>query len=380
MKKVALFAFNSTGSIDLLISCALANNLPFDINEIEVVTDNLEYCLRIINSKQELTLIKEKFNIDIYLSPVFIRHKKLIIISTYFYKIIRNILSFSRFLCRINYRVFYFLNFKNINKNLPNFKEYYLSNSLIFVERKNWDKRHINVINTFNKCKIYAFPDAPIRQKDGFTNNSIFRNKKNIILVLPQDCPDNNSNRKIFFEPIPGNKNFYKKIKSLNELYKKRYNLNKSIFVILQKYSEKKNDYDLTNWQEREKIINFLTKRYFPNIFIKSNTDSKIKIILSSHPGLAFNTKNEDRIGNQKTKNLLKSKKQYMLSINCKLSIANSISVENVYSEFSSAIFYFANSNVAIKKGKSYEYYSKDKLILDDYKNFLSLNETANLI
>ena len=380
MKKVALFAFNSTGSIDLLISCALANNLPFDINEIEVVTDNLEYCLRIINSKQELTLIKEKFNIDIYLSPVFIRHKKLIIISTYFYKIIRNILSFSRFLCRINYRVFYFLNFKNINKNLPNFKEYYLSNSLIFVERKNWDKRHINVINTFNKFKIYAFPDAPIRQKDGFTNNSIFRNKKNIILVLPQDCPDNNSNRKIFFEPIPGNKNFYKKIKSLNELYKKRYNLNKSIFVILQKYSEKKNDYDLTNWQEREKIINFLTKRYFSNIFIKSNTDSKIKIILSSHPGLAFNAKNEDRIGNQKTKNLLKSKKQYMLSINCKLSIANSISVENVYSEFSSAIFYFANSNVVIKKGKSYEYYSKDKLILDDYKNFLSLNETANLV
>lgn len=380
MKKIVLFAFKSTGSIDLLISCALIKNLPFRINKIEIVTDNLDYCLKIIDSDKELFLIKEKFNIDIFVSPFILRNKRLLIFSGYLYKLIKNLSGSSELLWKINNILFIKLNFKNINKNLLNFKNYLCDEYLIFIERKKWDIRHINVINTFNKKNIYAFPDSPIRHSLGFTNNSIFTKKKNIILILPKGCKDINENRKIFFEPIAGNKDFYKKIQLLKDAYQERYGSNKAILVILQKYSDKKNDYELTNWNERKEIEKYLTPIYFPEVFSKNQGKSNTKIILSSHPGLTFQANHQDKVGNIKTNKLLKSKNKYSILSNKKLSIANSISANFVYSEFSSAIYYFINSKIIIKRGLSYQEFSKDYLLFNDYETFLNINKKAKLL
>ena len=78
----------------------------------------------------------------------------------------------------------------------------------------------------------------------------------------------------------------------------------------------------------------------------------------------------EDLHGTKIIINELKKSKKFRISDDNKLSIASSIKYRNVYTEFTSACFYFINSNIYINKSNSYREYIKDNLICEDYKNF----------
>ena len=76
---------------------------------------------------------------------------------------------------------------------------------------------------------------------------------------------------------------------------------------------------------------------------------------------------------------LIKKKIDLLLELFIYLIWTNGISSKNVYSEFTSSLFYFPNSNIIIKKGNTFEYYTKDNLIKEDYENFLLSNKLSFL-
>ena len=154
MKKVVLFAFKSSGSIDLLISCALFNNFPFKIKSIDIVTDSFEILYKIINSRKEFKIIEEELNIKINFAPYFIRNRFLINKSYFIFKKIEKLLFILnlhklKIFLKILHRFFSYLHIKSINKNLKVFKKLYLNNSLIFIERNKWDQRHFFISRNF---------------------------------------------------------------------------------------------------------------------------------------------------------------------------------------------------------------------------------------
>ena len=183
MKKVVLFAFKSSGSIDLLISCALFNNLPFKTKSIDIVTDSFEILYKIINSQKEFKIIEEELNIKINFASYFIRNKFLINASYFIFKKIENLLFILnpyklKIFLKILHRFFSYLHIKSINNNLKIFKKIYLNNSLIFIERNKWDQRHFFVSRNFIDRKIYIIPDAPLRELAGYSNSGEIQNFK----------------------------------------------------------------------------------------------------------------------------------------------------------------------------------------------------------
>ena len=379
MKKCILFIYKSTGSLDLLIGLTLTNKLPFQIESIEIVSDSIDYYAKIKNSTNELDLIREKYNVDIYFSKFFIRDEKLLNFSIHVYRLIQNYFFNSQIILKLIRKFFSILNFKNLNRNITRFKKSLTDESLIFIERKNWDIRHIAVSNNFHDKNIYIIPDAPMRQKDGYTNHRNFINKKNKILLIPKGHPEKGNNTKLIYEPIAGNQEFIKKMKYLMSEYKKKYGYKKSILILLQKYSDISKKAEFINWKGRKMLSKYLSKKYFNQVFSNIKKSEKIQIILSSHPGLSLKAYQENERGNSKTKDLINSNKKFYLKINEKLSLANGISSKNVYSEFTSSLFYFPNSNIIIKKGNTFEYYTKDNLIKEDYENFLLSNKLSFL-
>ena len=370
MTKTILFALKSTGSIDLLISCALSKNLPIDITSIEIVSDSFAINSKIVNSKNELNIIHEELGIKIYPSPFFIRNIFLFKLINFLHRFMLSALPKNDLILRISYKLISVLHTKSIKRNLKKFKKNISKDTILFIERNIWHNGHIFIKNTFSENSFYVIPDAPLREIPGYSNNLEFKEAKNLVLLLPNKIPDINNLPKIYFEPIPGNKKFKNTLNKLKSAYKEKYPNKNNILILLQKYSDTKSNPECISWKERVKLIKFLKIENLKSIFKEIETNKEIKIFLSNRISLPTKEHKEEFLALKKLIKIINQNHLFKARIDENLSIANSIKFHYVYSEFTTSCFYFICSNIYISKGKSFNCHSSDPLINEDYQKF----------